>query len=305
MREKFLLIDLPNLFYRAFFAVPRTLKNKNGQVTNAVFGTCSMILSLIENVKPTHILAFKDLKAKTFRHEKDDEYKAQRPDMPEELVGQLSYIDEFFIISGIPLIAVEGFEADDGIATFASTYNKDADVVIVSSDHDLFSLISEENVSVMRPIKGAEVEIMDREKVKAKTGVYPEQMADFKAMRGDASDNLVGIKGIGEKTAATLLTKYDTLENIYSNIDKIEGKKKELLINGKDEALHTKSMVTLIKDVPLGDINLEYAKIDDIPWDRVREFFIENNFRMLIKRLDNSLLKDDQENDSDEQLSFF
>lgn len=283
--KKILLIDAPNLFYRAFYAVPRTLIDKNGVSINAVFGTASTILSLIENEKPDYIFAFKDEREKTFRHEQDENYKAQRPDMPNDLVLQLSMINDLYSSFSIPMISKIGYEADDCIATATDKFkNYKTEILIISGDHDLFGLV-DDNIYVLKAEKGGKLILMDFDKVKEKMGVYPKQIADLKSIAGDPSDNISGIVGIGFKGAVDMLNEYNTLENLIENADKITGRKGKLLQENKQIALDAKKMTELHYNVPI-ELNLEEGNVSNIDWNRVRDFFQEKGFRMLLSRLD-------------------
>lgn len=321
--KKILLIDVPNLFYRAFYSIPHTLTDNNGMPINAVFGTASAILSLFENEKPDYIFAFKDEREKTFRHEQDGNYKAQRPDMPVDLVSQLMQINDLFSAFSIPLISKVGFEADDCIATAAEKF-KDANnqVFILSADHDLFGLI-DENVFALKPEKGGKLTVMNSDKVKEKMGVYPKQIADLKAIAGDTSDNIPGIAGIGLKGAAEMLNEYDSLENLLNNSDQISGRRGKLLQENIELALETKKMTELHYNVPI-DLEIEKGSIDNINWNTVKDFFQEKGFRMLLLRLDRmninnnqgsklnsslfsneEIVKDPEKNTQPEQLGLF
>lgn len=307
MPKKILLVDIPNLFYRAFFALPKTLTDKSGQTVNAVYGTCSALLSLFELEKPDYIVGFRDEREKTFRHERDENYKAQRPPMPDELSSQMPIIFEMQENFGFPVLSQVGYEADDCIATIATTFaqNKDNEINILSSDHDLMGLVRD-NIYILKPLSGGKTEKMNRDKVKEHTGVYPEQIADFKALAGDSSDNLAGVAGIGKKGAAELLTEYGTLENILENIPNIKGKKGEILAQEKEQALHTQKMTQLHTDVPECKIELSEADIQNIDWQQVKEFFEKYSFKSLIRRLEQmNLINDSKKEPSNEQMSFF
>ncbi len=306
MNNKILLIDVSNLFYRAFHAIPKTLTSPEGEPVNAVYGICSALLTLIENKKPNYIFAFRDKKEKTFRHEKDENYKSQRPPMPDELVSQLKKIAETLDAFGFPVLAEAGFEADDCIATVVHKFcsDKNNEINILSSDQDLMGLVHD-NVYILKPIQGGKTEKMDRNKIKEAIGVYPEQIADFKAIAGDNSDNLAGVPGIGKKGASDLLAEFGDLETILNNINKITGRKGELLTQEKDQAIHTKKMVELYTEVPGCDVPLSEGNINKVDWEKVRDLFEKYGFNSLIKRLKKMNLISDKPVNTEDQLSFF
>lgn len=312
MAQKILLLDIPNLFYRSFFAVPKTLTSPQGEPINAVFGVASALITLLENHRPDFVFGFRDRKEKTFRHEKEAAYKAQRPEMPSELVSQLPKIDELFATFNIPVISAGGFEADDCIATAAKNFSaaSDTEIYIISSDQDLLGLVSD-NIFVLRPINGGKTEMMNREKVKEKTGVFPEQIADLKALAGDTSDNLPGVRGIGKKGAVELLNEFSTLEGIFQNLDRIGGKKREILTAEKEQALHTKALVELHCQVAACDVPRTEGTVSRIPWEKVGDYCQRYRFHSLLNRLvqvakaPSSPKPPQVAAESGEQLSFF
>lgn len=286
MPKKILLLDVSHLFFRAFFAIPRTLTDRNGDPINAVFGVSSMILSLLESQKPDYIFGAKDEKGPTKRHEKMPEYKGHRPEMPSELVSQLPKIFEIFEAFGIPLFSQTEFEADDFLATIAEQYRGNADftVEIVTGDHDAFQLV-QENICICFPQNGSKAPlVMDRNGIFEKVGVYPEQIADYKALVGDASDNMKGVEGIGKKTAAKLLKEYGSLEALLENAEHVKGKMGERLRAGKEIALFTKEMAVLHRDLELPDFDLEQGCVQKIDLDRLDSFFRKYNFHSLLNR---------------------
>jgi DNA polymerase-1 len=202
MKKKLLLLDGHSLAYRAFFALPvENFATSTGQHTNAIYGFASMIISLIRDEKPTHIATAFDVSRKTFRSEKFPEYKANRAATPDEFRSQISYIYELLDAFRIPHYELEGFEADDVIATFVSQFKDEGEIVICTGDRDSFQLVSK-GVTVLYPKKGVtELARMTPEAVLEKYGLTPEQYPDFAALRGDPSDNLPSIPGVGEKTA--------------------------------------------------------------------------------------------------------
>jgi DNA polymerase-1 len=285
MTSKAVLIDVPNLFYRAFHAIPQSLTAPSGESVNALYGTASSLIALLENLHPDYLFAFMDTKEATFRHKKEESYKAQRPEMPEELVGQLVKIDELYRAFSIPIFSLNGYEADDLIATFVKKFKEqDAlEIAILSSDQDLYSLVGD-RVYIIAPQKGNQFTKFNREDVKKKIGIYPEQVADYKSIAGDSSDNLKGIPGIGKKGSVELLEEYKNLEQILKNAEQVKGRKGKLLKEYQDEALRMKSLITLEDNVPM-DFDLSKGSTSEIDYSTIEQFFRTYNFSSLLKRL--------------------
>ena len=213
MTKKLLLLDGHSLAYRAFFALPvENFTTSTGQHTNAIYGFASMIINLIRDEKPTHIATAFDVSRKTFRSEKFPEYKANRASTPDEFRSQISYINELLDAFRIPHFELEGFEADDVIATFVSQFKNVSEIVICTGDRDSFQLVSK-GVTVLYPKKGVtELARMTPDAVFEKYGLTPEQYPDFAALRGDPSDNLPSIPGVGEKTATKWIQEFGNLK---------------------------------------------------------------------------------------------
>ena len=224
--KRLLLIDGHSLAYRAFYALPvENFATASGQPTNAIYGFASMLINLIASEKPTHIAAAFDVSRKTFRSERFPEYKANRSATPDEFRSQTAYLFELVHAFGIRHFAVEGFEADDIIATFAKRAEKDGfQTLICTGDRDSFQLVNP-NTTVLYPKRGVtDLSRMTPEEVFAKYGLTPTQYPDFAALRGDPSDNLPSIPGVGEKTAAKWIVEYGSLEKLVANAEKIPGK---------------------------------------------------------------------------------
>lgn len=285
--KKILLIDVSHLFFRAFFAIPKNLTDADNQPINAVYGVCSMILSILEAERPDYLFGAKDEKEKTKRHEIMPDYKGHRPEMPPELVAQLPRISDIFELFHIPAFSENGYEADDVLASIAERYRGNADFVveIVTGDHDAFQLVGE-NVCVLVPQNGGKPALrLDREGVFSKTGVYPEQIADYKGMAGDNSDNLKGIAGVGPKTAVKLLDEYTHLESILENAESIPGKLGERLQASREIALLTKQLATLHRNLKLENFDLAYGSIDHLSDQELEAYFRKYHFHSLINRL--------------------
>lgn len=278
--DKFFIIDGNSLINRAFYALP-LLTNTEGEYSNAVYGFCNILSKLIVENNPSKILVAFDVHAKTFRHKLFDDYKAGRKGMPEELASQMPILKEMLKLMEIPILEKEGFEADDIIGTLSK--NKTTQNYIITGDKDSLQLISD-NTEVWLTRKGiSEIEKFDAEHLKEVYGIAPSQIIDLKALMGDSSDNIPGVKGIGEKTALNLLYNYKTIENLYENIENIGGKLQEKLILGKDVCFLSKTLATINTDVEL-NININSIKLK-FPWKNdVAEFFKKYQFKTLLNK---------------------
>lgn len=284
--EKLILIDGNALFYRAFHAIPG-LKTSKGELVNAVYGFTSMLLSLLAKEYPEYIAIAWDSKAKTYRHEQFTAYKGTRPPPPEGMYEQLPRLKSLLEAFGIPSFAMDGYEADDLLATICvkeCEKNADLRVGIASGDKDLFQLITS-SISVLTPEFGFQkYTIYDPEKVQERFQITPLQMIDYKSLVGDPSDNIPGVKGIGPTGAVGLLEKYTTLENIYEHLEEIPGKMREKLQNGKEAAFLSKHLVTLQKEAPL-DFDLQKCRTHTFDVPQIERFFQELEFKSLMKKL--------------------
>lgn len=285
--KKVILVDGNNLLFRSYYATAYTgnvMKNSKGFPTNAIYGFINMINKIIQEEKPEYIMIAFD-KGRTFRHEKYDWYKGGRSETPDELKMQFPVAKEICEAMGIHYFEIDNYEADDIIGTFARVVNENPDFIatIVSSDKDLLQLITDE-VDV-KLLKQNDYIRMNTKVFKEIYGVEPIGMIDLKALMGDASDNIPGVKGIGEKTAISLLSKYQTLDNLYLNIDEVTGKTKEKLIEGKESAYMSKDIATIYCNVPINtDLeNIHYHGINALEYIKLLE---ELEFYSLIKKLD-------------------
>ena len=283
--KKIILVDGNNLLFRSFYATAYQgviMKNSKGFPTNALYGFINMMNKIIAEENPAYIMVAFD-KGKTFRHDKYDEYKAGRAAMPDELREQFPKAKEVLDAMGIKHFEIDNYEADDIIGTLAKKVDEEDEFVatIVSSDKDLLQLISDE-VDV-KLLKQTGHILMNREEFKKIYQVEPIRMIDLKALMGDASDHIPGVKGIGEKTAINLLAKYDSLDNLYKNIDNISGKTKEKLLADKDNAYMSYDLATIFRDVPL-DFTLEDCKYQGIREVEFLAMLQEFEFNSLIKK---------------------
>ena len=285
--KKVILVDGNNLLFRSYYATAYTgnvMKNSKGFPTNAVYGFINMINKIINEEKPEYMMIAFD-KGKTFRHDKYESYKDGRSETPQELKDQFPVAKEICEAMGIHYFEIDNYEADDIIGTFAKEVNKNPDFIatIISSDKDLLQLITDE-VDV-KLLKQTGFIRMDKNLFKETYGVDPIGMIDLKALMGDSSDNIPGVKGIGEKTAISLLTKYQTLDNLYEHIDEVSGKTKEKLLNDKENAYMSQDIATIYCDVPINtDLeNIRYNGINALEYVALLE---ELEFYSLIKKLD-------------------
>ena len=281
---KLLLIDGNAIMHRAFHAMP-PLTTPNQEPINAVYGFVSILLNVIQNLKPTHIAVCFDEKEKTFRNELLPAYQSQRPPTHDDLISQFDKAREFLKASGVPIYSKSGFEADDAIGTIAEKSEKDMDeVVIVTGDRDILQLVTDK-VRLFMPVGGlSNGKIYGREETKERMGVYPELIPDLKGLIGDPSDNYKGVTGIGPKTAEKLLEEFGSVDGIYKNIDKIPEKVREKLIKGKKDARMSHKLATIVKDVPIKvDFNeMEKWKLDS---PQVLDLFKVFGFNTLTKRI--------------------
>lgn len=287
MKEKLLLFDGHSIANRAFYGVP-LLTNKEGVYTNAVFGFLNMMLSIVEKEKPDYLGVTFDLSAPTFRHKFSSDYKGNRKGMPEELRPQIALLKKVLTAMHIHMISKEGFEADDVLGTLAKAGEKEGmRVTIVSGDRDLFQVTSEHiEIKIPRTKKtGTEIESFFAKDVEEAYGVSPTEFIDVKGLMGDASDNIKGVPGIGEKTAVKLIKEYGTIENLLEHASQIKQKKlKENLITYAQDARDSKMLATIICDVPL-DYQWEDFKFDLTLDEEASELFKELELKSLLSKL--------------------
>lgn len=284
-QDKIVLIDGNALIHRAFHAIP-SLTTIQGEQVNAVYGFASTLLKVLKDIKPKYILAAFDLRKPTFRHKLYKEYKATRVKAPQELYDQIPRIKEIVEAFNIPIMEKAGFEADDVIGTVSEQIgkNKDLKSVIVTGDLDTLQLV-DDNTEVYTLKKGInDTVIYNYKEIKKRFGIEPKKLIDFKALRGDPSDNIPGVKGIGEKTASFLIQKYGILENIYKNIAKIEPKLQKKLKQGKKIAFLSRKLAEINLKVPL-KFELEKCLTADYDKNRVVKLFQELGFKSLLSRL--------------------
>lgn len=299
-RRKLVLLDSHAIIHRAYHALPEFM-NSRGEPTGAIYGLATMLFKIITELKPDYIVACFDLPKKTFRHVAYEDYKGKRAKADEALVAQLISSREFFKALSIPMYECEGFEADDLLGTIVEKNkdNKNLEIVIASGDMDTLQLIETDRVFVYTLKKGINDTILyDKEKVKSRFGFEPKYLPDYKGLRGDPSDNIIGIKGIGEKTASILISEYGFLEKMYEVIKKDENKIKKLgitdrvlnlLKEGEDEAIFSKTLATIRRDAPISFELPEHKWKDNVKKEDVAKFFRDMEFKSLQNRFLNML----------------
>ena len=285
--DRLLLLDGHSLAYRAFYALPvENFSTTTGQPTNAVYGFTSMLVNLLRDEQPSHVAVAFDVSRKSFRTDKFPEYKATRSKSPDEFKGQVELIKEVVRALGITALELEGFEADDIIATLTNQATAQSMTVgIVSGDRDTFQLV-DQNTTVLYPKKGvSDLARMTPEAIEEKYGLTPTQYPDFAALRGDPSDNLPGIPGVGEKTAVKWLTAYGNLPGLIDHVDEVRGKVGDALREAVPQVLMNRELTELVKDAPVG------ADVDSLRWStwsrpELAELFDSLQFTALRSRVD-------------------
>lgn len=283
--EKVVLVDGNNLLFRSYYATAYTgniMRNRDGFPTNGLYGFVNMINKIVAEENPKYMMVAFDI-GKTFRHEKYKDYKGGRRETPEDLKVQFPIAKKILTAMGIKYLECEGYEADDIIGTISSWCDKDPEyeALIVSSDKDLLQLISEE--TVVKLLKPKDYIMMDKATFIQTYGFEPIKMIDLKALMGDASDNIPGVKGIGEKTAIKLLTQYGSLDGIYENIDNIKGSTHEKLVTGNEDAYYSKELVTIYREVPL-NITWDDLLYGNENTNELIQLYNELNFYSLLKK---------------------
>jgi len=292
--NKLVLIDTANFLHRAFYAYPMNLTTSDGQVINAVYGFSSMLIGLIKEFRPTHLAcALESEEEVVFREVEFPEYKATRvPKSPEE---QAAYESQFPLVlqmlgaAGIKTLTSEGYEADDVIGTVSKsvTANRSTQVLVTSNDRDLMQLI-DGGIRFYLPAVGKnKAKLYGRREFVEDYGFAPENLVDFKALRGDTSDNIPGVYGIGEKTATELIKKYKTLDNIYKNVMDIRPAVATKLNDGRDKAELSRRLAVIVTDVPL-KFEFSDLRFKGFNTDKVVELFEKWNFKSLISKIDGS-----------------
>lgn len=283
---RFFMIDGMSLVFRAYHAMSRSeLTNTIGEPTGAVFGFANILTSLLDKYDPKHILVVYDTAAPTFRNDMYDAYKANRAEFPVDLGPQIGKIKEMLKLFGISQLELDGFEADDLIATLAEKASEQQiDTYCLTSDKDYYQLVTD-HIKILKPAtKGGGLDVVDYPEVREKFGVRPDQVIDVQALIGDSVDNIPGVKGIGIKTAFPLIEQYESLEGVYENIDEIRSKSvKAKLAEHKEMAFLSKQLVTLKRDCPI-EFNFDDYEFKDTNFEELDKFLAHEGFRTLRTR---------------------
>lgn len=281
--NKLVVIDGNVIMHRAFHALP-PLTTKQGEPINAVYGLVSMLLRVIQDLKPSEIAVAFDEKKPTFRHKELPTYQAQRPPMAEDLSSQFDKAKDFLSACGIPVYSKGGYEADDVIGTIAEKAGKN--VIIVTGDRDQLQLVDDKkNIKLYMPVAGlSNAKLFGEKETVERMGVPPKKIDDYKALVGDPSDNYSGIPGIGPKTAIILLENYGTFENIYKNLNKISEKTASKLKEGEKSGRQSKKLATIVRDVP---IKIDFKKMSEwkVDSEKVLNLFQTFGFKTLLNRV--------------------
>lgn len=304
MDNKFLIIDGSSLFFRAFYALP-LLKTKRGLYTNAIYGFVMMVENAIEKIKPSHVVVCFDMKGKTFRSDIYKDYKGTRQKTPNELEQQWPLVRDILNYMNIKILESPVYEADDIAGTLSKIASeKNFDNYLLTGDKDYFQLVNE-NTRVLFTRKGiTEMDIITVDKIKEDYGIEPLEFIELKALMGDASDNIPGIHGIGEKTGLKLVRQFHTLENLYDNIDEVSGKKlKEKLVDGKMSAFMSKKLGTIVKNVPIEEELDDFKKVE-YDYEKLSEMYRDFEFNSMLARLPEEFQKEVVEEISDDNFKF-
>lgn len=284
--KRLLLIDGNAILHRAYHAYPPNFTDKEGNPTNAVYGFFAMLLKLLEEVKPNYLAIAFDRGAPTFRMELYAGYHANRPQMANDLSPQVPILQKALEDIGIPLFGIEGYEADDLLGTLSVEAKKqDLEAIIVTGDRDLLQLVNGQ-VHVLMPLLGiTKTALFDAKRVEEKYGIKPSQIIDYKALVGDQSDNYPGVTGIGPKTAATLLQKYGTFENLYAHLSELSPQIAEKLAVDAEQAALAKKLATIHTDAPV-HLKIETCNIEQFTPEKFAQEFDRLGFSSLKKRME-------------------
>ncbi|HPT08168.1 MAG TPA: DNA polymerase I [bacterium] len=306
MNKKIIIIDGNALIHRSFHALPTTLMTKDGQITNAAYGFASFLIKALAEIKPNYAVLTLDRKAPTFRHESYDKYKATRVKAPQELYDQIPMVRKITQAFSIPIFELDGYEADDLIGTITTNINKKhpkIDVIIITGDLDTLQLVNNKT-KVYTMSRGLNDSVLyDIDKIKERFGLEPKQIIDLKSLKGDVSDNIPGVAGIGEKTAVELLQNFSSLDNIYKNINnvKIKDRTKELLMKNKDMAYTSYDLATIHLNAPI-NFSIDEAEIKNFDKNAINTVFSELEFKSLLSRVLNLKMNKGIENNDENKF---
>ena len=279
-----MLIDGPSLVYRGYFALP-PLTTSDGALVNAVFGFLQIVLRGMQDLKPDYAIVSFDLGRPQFRFDAYPEYKAGRPSMPDDLRSQFPIVRELVTMMGMPIRELAGYEADDVIGSLAlKAAAEEVDTYIVSGDLDGLQLVNDRIRLLTTRMGVAATVIYDEAKVQERYGLRPDQMLDYKALKGDTSDNIPGVPGVGEKTAITLLQQFGSLDGLYERLDEVKGKLRDRLAEHRESAFLSRQVGRIVTDLPVA-LELESARTGRYDRRAMAQRFRELEFRSLIDRL--------------------
>ena len=281
MSDRLIIIDGNSVLYREFYALPITMKNAKGQVTNAIYGFANQLFKILKDLKPTHLAVAFDVSKKTFRTEMFSDYKATRKPMPDELRSQIVPLKEMLQAMNIAIVQKEGFEGDDIVGSLAKSAK--CETIIITGDRDTFQLIDDTTKVYLNRKGMTDVKVMDEQAMQDVYGVTPSEFVYVKALAGDTSDNIPGVKGVGEKSAISLVQEYKNLDNIYANLDNIKPALRNKLIENKESAYISYELAKIKTDVDLA-VSIEEMKVQ-LPFSsEVVEIFRDNAFRSLLSK---------------------
>lgn len=297
-KSTFILIDGNAILHRSYHAIPPL--THRGQLVNAVYGFISILFSTIAKFKPNYLAVAFDVKAPTFRLKEFADYKAKRVKPPQEFYDQIPIAHQFLGVMEVPLVTSEGYEADDVIATLARHINgqlQAGEIIVVTGDRDALQLVDNRTKVAMPKMGVTQETLYDRVAIKGKYGLSPEQIVDWKALAGDSSDNIPGVKGIGDKTAVALLQKYQSLAGIYRNLDQINKAQPTVaakLAADRKGAEFSHRLVKLVDNVPI-KFTLKDARVHDFSRYKVEDYLESLGFKSLVKRIPESHRKTGQQ----------
>jgi len=299
--SRLVLIDGNSLLHRAYHALPKTLTTSEGEVVNAVYGFVKMLLKILKDLEPQYLAVAFDVKGPTFRHLEYEKYKEGRPAMDEDLIAQLPKVKELLRAFEIPIYEAQGFEGEDVAASLKSQIpnlkSQISEIVIVTGDRDVLQLV-DGMTRVYSPLKGlSNPVIYDAKEVFERYGVRPDQVVDYKALRGDPSDNIPGVSGVGEKTAVELLQKYETLEGVFNHLNELTSRQQKLLSGQKEQAELSKKLATIVTSAPV-ELDLEKCKIKDFSSEKALGALRKLQFRSLVKEFEDAKSLKEEKEDS-------
>lgn len=284
------LLDTHALFYRFFHALPPlTTPPPERAPIGAIYGLAVVLVNIIQDLKPAYLVAAIDLPEPTFRDALYPAYKAQRPTPPDELISQLRMLPEFLARTGVPTFSASGYEADDVLGTLAERLKGNADLTIeiFSGDADLLQLVQDDHVIVRLLKKGiSDTTRLNEEAVRAKYGFSPAHIPDYKALVGDTSDNIIGVLGVGPKTAQELLGEFGTLEELYDSLGIVPGTTARRLADAREQAFLARRLATIVRDVPLREFVLKDFALPTVIRGTLAAYFRELGFTSLVRRLE-------------------